>query len=159
MRMALMMDQETPLFTEDEKRNLLWFAEKLETTKLPEGEGTLRKKLPETPGRTGEFCALGIYAWYHPQGVWRKIKHSYGYTFLFEGEHFSEVLPPKLIREFGGYKHVPDSNYVTIWAQISLLNDNHSYSFGEIARELRHLAEEGDWTRTTKKILRENGEL
>jgi len=145
--------------TDSEKSNMLEWAGWLEKTKLSQGYESLRTKILENPNRTGAFCAWGIYAWYKKQGGWKRDPMSTNrYTFVLNDYHNETIVPPVYVDDTGAFKMVPGA-HMTIHHNLIQMNDTCGLTFKEIAVEIRHLVEHGDWTEDTRGWLELNGEF
>lgn len=115
-------------FTPKQKRELLWWADRLDETPLAQGKGKLKRLIV-----AGEdaFCCLGIFAEYKRPNLW-KDPHSYSLN----------SLPTPLAR-FLGFTSVRNHWLEDIFI---MMNDVYTLSFHEIANEIRYLVEHKEFT-------------
>lgn len=142
------------IFTKNQKKNLLQWAEWLEMTQLPQGKNRLKHQ-----GFASEkcyYCCLGIYLEnLYGSDAWTLSTFSSDY--VFQG-NISSTLPIKDVKELGLDKNVEIevSNESLSWSLQDIFihfNDVLGYGFSEIARNVRSLVETGDFPADTLSII------
>jgi len=131
-------------FNQTQTRNLLKWAEWLDTTVLQQGKGALH-------GSDEEYCCLGIYVEYRNSRSWHREPGCTAYSVLIRGKGWtSSYLNIQQKQELGLHLDYRTDTLENIFV---LLNDEREYSFKDIAQEIRHLVAHGKFTPQTEHQL------
>lgn len=169
------MAKERCEFSEEEKKELLAWANILDTTNKNQGSGVLCRCISKTESSEEfEYCCLGVYAESKNPDVWdgywdrtyvpiEDQNYCLGSIFYILGSRKVEVgedealteydtgLPPEFAERLG-FLHKPNTQYCLEDSFVQL-NDDFEYTFKEIAEEIRHLATTGFFTEKTREKL------
>lgn len=151
-------------FTDNQKKNLLQWAEWLEITEKTQGSGSLkcRKKIYYEDSSTDKesneinYCCLGVYIEQKYPDEFEKQPNIFGEYpcgYNVDGYINLSYLPIKCSRELGIYFLSSKIRKNRLQELFAFLNDEVGYSFKQIAVEIRSLVETGNFTENTREIL------
>lgn len=138
------------VFTEEQRAELVRWRDELRITEKPQGSGQLRSV-------DGEYCCIGVYAdmtypnrWIMEDEIW-SIQVERDKNLIFDDcdeiGYYDLDLPDKLIENLGLTKTVKTQDGLTTLQAVFIhMNDEEHMTFAEIADQIDHLLEHGNFT-------------